>query len=87
MTVSVQKRTESQKIGVSVVVRDALLVVKEISPTGLFANTRLEVGDMVSSINGVDFQLDPDVNEAIRAVQNSKSTVTFVVRKKSGIEL
>ena len=87
VTVAVQKRTENQKIGVSVGVRDGILVVREISPAGLFANTRLEVDDLVSSINGVDFQTDPDVSEAIRAVQSSKSTVTFVVRKKSGIQL
>jgi C-terminal processing protease CtpA/Prc len=80
----VPKRAADERIGVAVVVRDGLLFVKDVSPEALFANTRLEVNDVVLSINGINFQFDPDVEAAIRAVQNSKSTVTFVVRKRIG---
>jgi predicted metalloprotease with PDZ domain len=79
--VTVQKQSKNERLGVAVVVRAGHLYINEISSSGLFVNTQLEINDLVVSINGVSFRSNPNAQEALAVVQNVKSTVTFVVKK------
>lgn len=86
ITVTVHKQSEHEKLGVAVVVRSGSLYINEITSTGLFAETPLEVNDLVVSINGFSFRNNPNAQTALSVVQ-STPTVTFVVRKKIGMPL
>ena len=50
---TVEKSSENERLGVAVIVRGGQLFINEISPSGLFANTDLEVNDLVVAINEV----------------------------------
>jgi hypothetical protein len=62
--VTVVKKSSADKVGINVGVRVTRqgnrLVVSKISPTGLIGDSNVQVGDIVTSINGYDFVAKPD---------------------------
>jgi C-terminal processing protease CtpA/Prc len=60
------------------------IVVSQVFPSGLFARTPLSVGDVVLSINDIDFRVDPNVEIAAEALARSKSGVKVIAIKPNG---
>lgn len=62
--VTVVKKSSDDKVGINVGVRATRqgnrLVVSKISPTGLIADSNVQLGDIVTSINGYNFVAKPD---------------------------
>ena len=68
-SVTVRKRSINEKIGIYVHFYPFdygdRLVVSDISPTGKFASSGIEVGDIVVSINGENMLEDPKTQKAV----------------------
>lgn len=66
---TVRKRTPEDKLGIHVGVRELAsgprLVVSEVRPEGKFAESPIEMGDIVVSINEVNFLRYPNSQEAL----------------------
>lgn len=62
--VTVVKKSPKDKVGINVGVRATRqgnrLIVSKISPTGLIADSNVQLGDIVTSINGHNFVAKPD---------------------------
>jgi len=84
-SVTVRKRSKNEKIGIYVHFYPFdygdRLVVSDISPTGKFANSGIEVGDIVVSINGENMLEDPKTQKAVDIVTTATDSVTIVVQK------
>lgn len=69
VAVTVKKEGAKDKIGINVGLKDLAcgvrLVVSKISPNGKFANSPIEMGDIVVSINGKKFLENPNPEDAL----------------------
>ena len=87
--VTVHKTSQKDKIGLYVGIKrfshGTRLVVSRISPDGKFANSGVELGDIVVSINGKSFIENPSSQEAFDAVKSATGRVTFVIQKHNEI--
>jgi len=87
-TVTVHKNSKEEKIGIFLQLhkfeQGNRLVVSHISPTGKFANTGIEFGDIVVSINSQDMVKNPKTEKALEIVTTATGKITIVVQK--GIE-
>jgi membrane-associated protease RseP (regulator of RpoE activity) len=59
------------------------IVVSQVFPSGLFARTPLSVGDIVVSINDVDFRFNPDIRKASEVMAKSNNAVMVMATKPS----
>ena len=70
--VTVVKKTPNDKLGINVGRKKTRfghrLIVTKISPTGLFVDSPIEVGDIVQSINGIDFLGNPNSSKALGTI-------------------
>ncbi|VEU43397.1 unnamed protein product [Pseudo-nitzschia multistriata] len=84
-SVTVRKGHRNEKIGIFVHLKrfpfGNRLVVSQISPAGKFADTGIEVGDVVVSINAENMIKDPKTQRALDIVTSATDTVTIVVQK------
>jgi hypothetical protein len=77
------KTFASQEVGVMfTTVKNRHVVVKDIQKNSIFANTSLEVGDIVLAINGTDYRHNPDNFDAWKTCRNTKETVTMLIGKE-----
>lgn len=79
--VTVTKEHQKQKIGIDFAVLNNKLVLTEVSSTGLLRNAPLVFGDTILSINGVSFQLDPNLKEAFSVIKSAGRKVTLEILK------
>ncbi|KAG7361548.1 PDZ domain containing protein [Nitzschia inconspicua] len=89
-TVTVHKGSKGDKIGIFVGLKrfsyGKRLVVSRVAPDGKFANSGVDVGDIVVSINGKSMLERPSSQEAFDIVVAAPDRVTFVVQKQGDIE-
>lgn len=77
------KKFSAQEVGVLFkTIDNRFIVVKEIQGNSIFANTSLEVGDIVLEINGTDYRRNPDHIDAWKTCRTTKESVTMLVRKE-----
>ena len=88
MEVTFKKKHPSDRVGISMATRSTklgdLLVVTSISPHGPAANTQLKAGDVILSVNGVDFEEDPDTEHAARIIRLAPEIVEIKFQRISG---
>eukprot|EP00536_Pseudo-nitzschia_multiseries_P012155 jgi/Psemu1/290108/fgenesh1_pg.448_\ len=84
-SVTVRKESKEDKIGIFLQLhkfkQGNRLVVSHISPTGKFANSGIEFGDIVVSINSEDMLENPQTEKALEIVTTATETITIVVQK------
>jgi S1-C subfamily serine protease len=80
--VTVEKPYDDGTLGIALRVQEGALYVNDITPTGVFAYTPLEINDLVLSINNISFRHNPDALNAGAVVENAQATVTLVVVRK-----
>jgi hypothetical protein len=81
LIITVCKDSPEERLGVSLLLGAGRLYVQSIAPTSLFANTDLQVNDLVESINDINFVDNPDLRKALSLVKSAPSTVTLAVRR------
>lgn len=81
LSITAQKASQDERLGISLLVKSGRLYVHAISPSSPFAKTNLQVNDLVEAINGIDFANNPDLQHALTLVQSAPSTITMVVRR------
>ena len=88
MEVTFRKKHPSDRVGISMATRNTklgnFLVVTSISPNGAAANTELKAGDVILSVNGVDFEEDPDTEHAARVIRLASDVVDIKFQRISG---
>jgi hypothetical protein len=79
--VTVRKKSSSDKIGIFVGLKRLAcgirLVVSKVSPDSLFFETPIETGDIVLSINGINFVEDPSTEDALGKYSMNQSSLTL----------
>lgn len=82
--VAVSKESPHDKVGVIFMQEsDDAILVNSISPTSLFANTRLEVGMEILSINDVSTDADSGINfgKAMRMLRDAEDVIEIVAHE------
>jgi len=79
--VTVTKDHKGQKIGLDFAFIHDKLVVTDVHPKGLLRNAPLTYGDVILSINGVNFDKEPNAKDAYGAVKNAPKKVTLEILK------
>jgi PDZ domain len=89
ITYTVRKSAPDDQVGIFVAVRDAgagpQLVVSRVKPGGKFAESPIERGDIVVSINGVNFLRYPNAHEALGKTE--AFGVTLVIHRACSLIL
>jgi type II secretory pathway component PulC len=83
VTITVDKKSKSQNVGISLVASEGVLYVKKISAGGLLVGKPILPGDTVIAINGRDFRSNPSVKEASSTILNSFKTLSLKILKTS----
>ena len=88
MVIFVKKTTQSEVVGLRLENQRThrgqnAIVVSQVFPSGLFARTPLSVGDIIVSINDIDFRVDSDIAIAAETMSRSKSGVKVIAMKPS----
>lgn len=82
VSVTVRKEDPKEKAGIRLEAEATGRVrVVNIAKNGLFANSDVEIGDIVLSINGKRLQKGEGPEELIEVIARAKSKVTVVVKK------
>lgn len=86
MTILVSKSTPREVVGLRLEKRrnhrgQNAIFVSQVFPSGLFARTPLSVGDIVASINDIDFSRKPDIQKASDLMSRTKSDIKVTARK------
>jgi len=88
MVIFVKKTIQSEVVGLRLENQKTYrgqnaIVVSQVFPSGLFARTPLSVGDIIVSINDIDFRVDSDIAVAAETMSRSKSGVKVIAMKPS----
>lgn len=91
MIISVRKTLQSDTVGLRLENRRThrghnAIFVSQVFPSGLFARTPLSVGDVILSINDLDFSVKPNVQEASEAMSLAKVVKVVALKPVEWIE-
>lgn len=80
LSVTARKYSEGDKVGVELKEEEGRYMVTKISSDGIFAESELQVGDSVLSVNGESIK-DLFMDELLEVADRAEDFVTFVVRQ------
>ena len=80
LSVTARKYSEGDKVGVELKEEEGRYMVTKISSDGIFAESELQVGDSVLSVNGESIK-DLFLDELLEVADKAENLVTFVVRQ------